>query len=134
MPTPLPTRQQIDIAGDLDFDAQRSASKAHISIELAPDGLHVTCEYLGPLSSIPAAVKRMVDAGLVELVATHRAAPAATPSAKPKAQRVQPEYDAGGEACCPKHHKPLREGKFGLFCPAKDDSTERGYCALRFAD
>ena len=134
--TTLPTRQQVDAAGDLDFDATRSSSKAHISIEISPAGLHVRCEYLGSLSSIPAAVKRMVDAGLVELVNTHRATPAATPIApsgtKPKAQRVAPEYDAGGEACCPKHRKPLREGKYGLFCPAKDDSTERGYCALKF--
>lgn len=138
MTTTLPTRQQIDAAGDLEFDATRTASKAHISIELAPDGLHITAEYLGTLGSIPAAVKRMVDAGLLELVNTHRAPPAAAPStpsgAKPKAQRVTPEYDASGEPCCPKHKKPLREGKFGLFCPAKDDSTERGYCALRFAD
>lgn len=138
MTTTLPTRQQVEQAGDLDFDATRSASKAHISIEISPAGLHVTCEYLGTLGSIPAAVKRMVDAGLVELVATHRAGPPTTPSApsgaKPKAQRVAPAYDAGGEACCPKHHKALREGKFGLFCPAKDESTERGYCALKFTD
>ena len=137
MTTTLPTRQQIDAAGDLDFDAQRSASKAHISIELAPDGLHITAEYLGTLGSIPAAVKRMIDAGLLELVATHRAtpaAPSASSGAKPKAQRVTPEYDAGGVACCPKHKKPLREGKFGLFCPTKDDSTERGYCTLKFTE
>ncbi len=135
MTTTLPTRQQIDAAGDLDFDAQRSASKAHITIELSPAGLHVRCEYLGTLGSIPAAVKRMVDAGLLELVATHRAtpaAPSASSGAKPKAQKVEPEYNGAGEACCPKHKKPLREGKFGLFCPAKDDSTERGYCALKF--
>lgn len=136
MTTTLPTRQQIDAAGDLDFDAQRSAGKAHISIELAPDGLHITAEYLGTLGSIPAAVKRMVDAGLLDLVATHRAAPAAPAAAaqppKPKAQKVEPEYNGAGEACCPKHHKVLKTGQWGLFCPAKDDSTERGYCALKF--
>lgn len=137
MTTTLPTRQQVEQAGDLDFDAQRSAGKAHISIELAPDGLHITAEYLGTLGSIPAAVKRMVDAGLLDLVATHRAAPAApsaSSGAKPKAQKVEPEYNGAGEACCPKHKKPLREGKFGLYCPAKDESSERGYCALRFAE
>ena len=138
MTTILPARQQVEQAGDLDFNATRSASKAHISIELAPDGLHITAEYLGTLGSIPAAIERMRAAGLVELVNTHRATPAAAASApsgtKTKAQRVTPAYDAAGEACCPKHHKVLREGKFGLFCPAKDDSTERGYCALRFAE
>ena len=60
--------------------------------------------------------------------------PSAPNGTKPKAQRAQPEYNGAGEACCPKHKKALREGKFGLYCPAKDDSTERGYCALRFAE
>ena len=134
MTTTLPTRQQVETAGDLDFDATRNASKAHISIEIAPDGLHVTCEYLGTIGSIPAAIKRLVDAGLVELVNVHRTMPIATNTRQKPAQRVQAEYSSAGEACCPKHKKPLREGKFGLFCPAKDDSTERGYCALKFAE
>ena len=134
MTTTLPTRQQVEQASDLDFDAQRSASKAHISIEIAPDGLHITAEYLGTLGSIPTAVKRLVDAGLVELVNTHRAAPIATNTRQKPAQRVQAEYSSAGEACCPKHKKPLKEGKFGLYCSAKDDSTERGYCALKFVE
>ena len=134
MTTTLPTRQQVEQASDLDFDAQRSASKAHISIEIAPDGLHITCEYLGTLGSIPAAIKRLVDAGLVELVQVHRTTPIATTTRQKPAQRVTPEYSSAGEACCPKHKKPLREGKFGLFCPAKDDATERGYCALKFVE
>ena len=134
MTTTLPTRQQIDAAGDLDFDAQRSASKAHISIEIAPDGLHITAEYLGTIGSIPAAIKRLVDAGLVELVHGHRIAPIATSTRQKAAQRVTPEYSSAGEPCCPRHKKPLKEGKFGLYCSAKDDSTERGYCALKFVE
>lgn len=51
---------------------------------------------------------------------------------KPRTERVQPSYNDAGDPCCPKHRKPLREGKFGLFCPAKDDTTEHGYCALKF--
>ena len=134
MTTTLPTRQQVEQASDLDFDATRSASKAHISIEIAPDGLHITAEYLGTIGSIPAAIKRLVDAGLVELVNVHRVTTIATNTRQKPAQRVQAEYNGAGEACCPRHKKPLREGKFGLFCPAKDDSTERGYCALKFAE
>jgi len=32
---------------------------------------------------------------------------------------------------CPKHDKPWTAGKYGPYCTAKDQSTERGYCALR---
>lgn len=146
MTTTLPTRQQVDTAGDLDFDAQRSASQAHISIELAPDGLHIRAEYIGTLGSIPAAVKRMVDAGLVDLVAAHRAAPLASASpaaAAPQAHKApaapaQPFYRPDGTACCPTHNKPLLEGQWGRYCPAKaaagEPATPKGYCALKFAD
>ena len=142
MTTTLPTRQQVDAAGDLDFDATRTSSKAHISIELAPDGLHVRCEYLGTLGSIPAAVKRMVDAGLVELVNTHRAAPVATPSTpaaapRTKAQTVEPFYRPDGTACCPVHTTPLSQGSYGLYCSTKakpgESANPKGYCNLRFA-
>lgn len=142
MITRFPTRQQINTAGDLDFQQPRSAPKdLHISIEIAPDGLHVCAEYIGTLASIPAAVERLRQAGLLDLVHQHRAAPVAAPSSaapagasKPKTERVEPSYNDAGDPCCPKHRKPLREGKYGLFCPAKDDSTERGYCTLKFAD
>ena len=142
MPTPLPTRQQVDAASDLDFDATRSTSKAHISIELAPDGLHVTCEYLGSLSSIPAAIARLEAAGLVELVEKYRAAPAAAPSAphpapRAKAQTVEPFYRQDGTACCPVHTTPLSQGSYGLYCSTKakpgESANPKGYCNLRFA-
>lgn len=132
----FPSRRQVEAAAPLDMEQARSEKPAQITIELAPDGLHITCEYTGTLASIPAAVKRLQDAGLLDLVAAHRVAPADKASAptKPKAERVSPEYNAAGDACCPKHHKPLKQGQWGLYCPAKDDSTERGYCALKFTD
>lgn len=105
---------------------------ANIQIEAGPDGLHVRCEYTGEISSIPAAIERMKAAGILELVQSSR--PAAAQAQKPRQARVQPEYDGNGDPCCPKHHKPLQEGKWGLFCSAKDADTERGYCALKFAE
>jgi hypothetical protein len=34
------------------------------------------------------------------------------------------------------HHKPLAEGRYGLYCPAKaapgEEQNDKGYCALRF--
>ena len=133
----FPKRAQIERAGDLDFTppAAPSAGQAiAITIELAPDGLHIHCAYQGTLASIPAAVKRLQDAGLLELVNMHRAAPAAGQARKAEAERVTPEYNADGDPCCPKHHKVLKEGKWGLYCPAKDETTARGYCALKFTE
>jgi hypothetical protein len=52
---------------------------------------------------------------------------AATARQKPQ----EPAYSDDGEPCCPKHKRPLREGKFGLYCPAKDESGKNGYCEYR---
>lgn len=137
MTTTLPTRQQVETASDLDFDAQRSASKAHISIEIAPDGLHITAEYLGTLGSIPTAVKRLVDAGLVELVNTHRAAPITTSTRQKAAERLEPAYKPDGTPCCPVHHTALSTGQYGPYCSAKakpgEAANAKGYCSLRFS-
>ena len=137
MPTPpLPTRQQVDAAQPLDFaPAPPREQRITIKLEIAPDGLHITAEYAGQLESIPAALERLRAAGVFNLVAASKPAQASPTTGQRKpAKRVEPEYNADGDPCCPKHHKPLREGKFGLYCPAKDDTTERGYCSLRFAE
>lgn len=35
---------------------------------------------------------------------------------------------------CPKHLRPWKEGKFGLFCSSKDETQDKGYCSLRPGD
>ena len=138
MPTPpLPTRQQVDAAQPLDFaPAPPREQRITIKLEIAPDGLHITAEYVGQLASIPAAIERLRAAGVLELVASSKpaqAAPAPAQQRKP-AERVEPAYKPDGTPCCPIHHKPLKQGQWGLFCPAKDDSTPRGYCSLKFSE
>jgi hypothetical protein len=66
---------------------------------------------------------------------------APTPAAgasKPKAEKVKPFYDGDGEACCPVHRKPLKEGQYGLYCSSKASTGEvandKGYCNLRFIE
>jgi hypothetical protein len=80
------------------------------------------------------------SAGILELVsgAAKPAAPAgsATPARK-AAQRVEPVYQPDGTACCPVHHKPLSEGRYGLFCSSKatgEHANDKGYCNLKFAE
>ena len=47
---------------------------------------------------------------------------------------MTPAYDGNGDPVCPKHKKALKEGKWGLYCPTKDDSTERGFRSLKFKE
>lgn len=107
------------------------SKQANIQISMTPAGLSITCEYTGDLGSIPSAIERLRSAGILELVQSSRAP---TNGTKPRAPRVQPSYDGNGDPCCPKHKKPLQEGKWGLYCSAKDDTTDRGYCNLKFAE
>ena len=140
MPTPpLPTRQQVDAAQPLEFaPAPPREQRTVIRIEVAPDGLHISAEYTGTLASIPEAVERLRAAGVLDLVQASRTttttAPAPAGQQRKPAERVEPAYKPDGTPCCPKHHKPLKTGQWGLFCPAKDDTTERGYCSLKFID
>ena len=138
MSTNLPSRQQVERAQPLDFpDRQPAERQANITIEVAPDGLHIRCEYTGSLASIPAAVERLRAAGVLDLVKPS-AAPAAAPSGgtTPRAQRVAPAYNGDGSACCPVHNTPLSQGQFGLYCSSKakpgESANAKGYCNLKF--
>lgn len=140
--TTMPTRQQVDRVGDLDFNRPMVTDRnASITITAAPDGLRITCEYSGPISSIPAAVERLRAAGVLSLVeqSTPGASPALAPANAPRTQRpevVDPTYDAAGNPTCPTHRRALQLGQRGLFCPAKAEpgqaADRRGYCGLRF--
>jgi hypothetical protein len=32
---------------------------------------------------------------------------------------------------CPKHKRPWKDGKYGPFCSAKDESTSKGFCEIK---
>lgn len=141
----FPSRAQIEGADDMAFGTPAApgiSAPLHISIELAPDGLHVRIDYDGALRTIPTTIAQLERAGLVELVQTYRATPVAAPAGagqhKPKAERVTPEYDGAGEPLCPVHHKALSQGRYGLYCSAKakpgESSNEKGYCSLKFTE
>ena len=131
MTTNLPSRQQVERAQPLDFPERQPAERsANITIEVAPDGLHIRCEYTGSLSSIPAAVERLRAAGVLDLVK-----PSAAPAA-PSKPKVEPLYKPDGTACCPVHNTPLSQGQYGLYCSSKakpgESANAKGYCNLKF--
>jgi hypothetical protein len=107
--------------------------QANITIEVAPDGLHIRCEYTGAISTIPAAIERLRAAGVLDLV---KPVGGNTPARKP-AERVSAAYDGAGQPMCPIHRKPLSEGRYGLYCPSKaqgEHANDKGYCSLRFTE
>jgi hypothetical protein len=63
-----------------------------------------------------------------------------TNGAKTKGQWVDPEYDQNGDPRCPVHHKTLKQGTYGSYCPAKADTakgeaaSDKGYCSLKFKE
>lgn len=118
---PAPT----DESGALSFDPPAPRDKqANITIEVGPLGITIRAEYTGPLGSIPRSIERLREEGILELVRAHAVAPAPAGNGAKKAAapRVQVAYDGSGVAVCPKHKKPLKDGQWGLYCPAKDDT------------
>lgn len=113
-----------------------------ITIEAAPDGLHITIAYDGTLASIPAAVEKLRAAGILDLVrpsqGSHSAPLNGGNTPRRAAERVEPIYQPDGTACCPVHRKALSEGRYGLFCSAKakpgEEQNDKGYCSLKFAE
>lgn len=70
-----------------------------------------------------------VTVGVVEGAHPAQVAAAATPPAAGPAG----VHDATpGE--CPKHRRALKAGKYGWYCPSKDDSQTKGYCTLTPGD
>lgn len=121
----FPNRTQIDQAAPLAFEREPT-----ITIRAQLDGWQVDVAYHGRLEQLPAALKRLTAAGLTP------ACPTAAQEAPPRIKRgkVEPIYTPAGEPCCPTHTRPLKEGKFGWFCSAKDDrpDSRNGYCGLKF--
>lgn len=139
MSTALPTRAQIDRAGDLNFD-RPTDKQANIQISVSPAGLTVVVEYTGAVSSVAAAIERLRAAGVVDLVNASKPAldraPTTAPAAPQRTKAADPVYQPDGTACCPVHKRELSEGQYGLFCSAKakpgEVADKKGYCGLKF--
>jgi hypothetical protein len=126
----LPARAQIDQAESLTFPER--APETTITIHAAIEGWPIDVACRGKLEQLPAALARLTAAGLTPAQPSTSAGQ--QKPAKPRQERVEPIYLASGEACCPTHKKPLKEGQYGLFCTAKDPEGKNGYCSLKFAE
>ena len=122
----MPSRSQIDAAQPLDMNQTRAEKPAEITIEVTPAGLIVKASYTGTLSSIPAAIERLRQSGVLDLV--QASAPAQLPSASASAHSDTPPM-------CPVHGKPMKamtkpdKNGYTHWCTAKSGDSfckERG--------
>lgn len=143
--TALPTRQQVDRAEPLDFPTQRPVKNdLTITVTATIDGFPTEVCFTGSIDQLLSVTKRLRELGASPIVAapapTAHVAPAVAPAApvRKAARRLEPAYNDAGEACCPVHHKPLAEGRYGLYCPAKaqpgEAQNDKAYCSLKFAE
>lgn len=96
------------------------------------DGYHVEFALSLAIDDLPVALARLRAAGVDPTPST--LAGATRPTSPARAPRVTPTYSGDGPPICPTHGKPLREGRFGLYCSAPDPDGKNGYCSLKFAN
>jgi len=107
-----------------------------LTVRAELDGWPIDLALSLPAEKVRPALERLAALGYKP---RQEAAPVAPASVERRAApRVEPVYKPDGTPCCPVHHKPLAEGRYGLFCPSRaadgEEANAKGYCALRFKD
>jgi hypothetical protein len=122
----------------LDFPEKASRQDLTITIRAVVDGFPIELCYTGSVEQLLAVTKKLRDLGATPTIAPAYTAPLSggTQAARKPAQRVEPVYQPDGTACCPVHHKPLAEGRYGLYCPSRatgdQAANDKGYCSPKF--
>ena len=119
--------------------AEQTQRSIAITVKLTMNGFPIELSFDGTVDQLPAITKRLAELGAEAPAAAAPASPA-TNDQRPttKAEKVQPSYNADGDACCPVHRRKLQDGAHGLFCSAKAKAGQvadkNGYCGLRFEE
>lgn len=95
-------------------------SNITIAIHGMYDNYPIVITFTGSPAQIPIAVRRLQELGIT------------TPLMK-AAKKKEPPLVIDGKLCCPIHHKPLRQGRFGLYCTAPGDG-KNGYCTYTWKE
>ncbi len=116
----------------------RPAAPARLPVELhayTAEGYAVTIRLELAAGAIAEAAQRLQALGLSPTPPTRPETPQRGAGRVTGHKSKQPPiYNDQGAPCCPIHERPLKEGQWGLYCSAKDDSTERGYCAYTWKE
>lgn len=101
-----------------------------ITIHAMLDGFAVDLNFTGAMDTLPVALQRLRELGGEPT--SWNSSKIEQPARKP-AQRTTPAYDGNGTALCPVHRRELKEGKWGMYCSARDQETGE-YCKLKFTE
>src|SRR5262249_38684855 len=105
-----------------------------IAIKCRVDGYETEITFSGDVDQLKRIAAKLAALG-IEPTAPH-AAP--LNGDKKSTKKVQPAYDGDGQPICPVHRKPLTEGRYGLYCPARtkdgEQANTKGYCSLAFTE
>jgi hypothetical protein len=127
--TVLPTRTQIDAAGDIDFDRKRRPDLT-ITIKCRVDGFDTEICYTGSIDQLLQVTQRLRSLGATEPVSAP--APAPAPARKPSTVVYADDgTPLCGNANCSRHGKALEPSQHnGYYCKGKDSVTgnAKGYC------
>jgi hypothetical protein len=128
----IPTRPITPTAAEREPAGDRLFTRKSIAVRCtAPNGYEVTfsleAEGGALLQAAEALMGQLQQRGYAPAAAggTHPAPKAA------KAPALEPYYNDDGDPCCPHHKKPLKEGRYGLYCPSRAEgeiANDKGYC------
>jgi hypothetical protein len=89
-------------------------------------------EWIAAGRQLKGAIDLEALAARLETAANKPVAAAQRPQARRNtAQDGDVYFNGDGVACCPTHERPLKEGRYGFYCPAKDPNGKNGYCDFR---
>jgi hypothetical protein len=142
------SKRRVDTAAPLEFSERSARQELTITIHATIGGFDTEICFSGQLDQLEAITRRLRDLG-ASPAGVHQLAPAAAPAQQASlnaanghinrkpAERMTQAYDGAGQPMCPVHHKPLTEGRYGLYCPSRADgehANQKGYCNIRFAE
>lgn len=140
MTTTLPTRAEIDAAPPLDFGQPKAQKRRRaVTVQMCYHGALVSFSFDAETNITRHEIEQSIDTLLKadgwSAIPTPQAA---ANGAKKAAERREPAYNDNGEAICPVHRKPLKQGQYGWYCSAKakegEAANDKGYCSIRFTE
>lgn len=136
MSAPIPSRTQIEQAGELDFPARRPKPDILITIKCRMGGFDTELAFSGSVDQLPRLVERLAQLGAEPVSGIPRTGAPTVQAGAPLQRRASVVYDDDGtplcgNANCSRHGKPLEPSQHsGYYCKGKDDKTgnSKGYC------